>query len=431
MNQLGTPGGRAFGVRAARRESTPGSKPGADAFRGAPGACERRQLRRMWGAKWMGVLVLLFAVGPSLVLGGTNVRLVVVLSLVPLAMFTLSEFLVERGSDVARAPAVSGRFSRTLLGVLFVAVLIGYCVLVAGGYGSIAEVVEGYAYSPMYTAARMLTSLAPLCLGMVVYSEYFGHISRKRAWVSAITILASAMLASLSAGYLSGFLPEAVTFLVLGTLTGMLGRRTLGAGLIMVLVLIPVAFGIRDDVRESAGVGRSSQIVGPFERFRVDSQISLLDRATPSSWLELPELSLYVRTAVVPRLLDPERPTLGIAQQMNYALGYSNANNVSFGNYGTVFWLFGMGGVVIVAGTLGALFGLGVRSFEHIWGLAVICGVARPAVWPEATFPNYLVGLSQFWILSLVAVSVAYLCDLMTRARPRPATEHPPESPPP
>lgn len=79
---------------------------------------------------------------------------------------------------------------------------------------------------------------------------------------------------------------------------------------------------------------------------------------------------------------------------MNYAIGNVTFNNVSFGHYGTVYWLYGLSGVIVVALLLGLLFGLGVRLFGHVWGAAILGAVVPPADSPETTFPNYLVGLA-------------------------------------
>ena len=80
--------------------------------------------------------------------------------------------------------------------------------------------------------------------------------------------------------------------------------------------------------------------MGPMERFRVDLLMSDLENAVPASWVDLPDPGLLARTAVVPRVLDPQRPIIDVGQQITYARGFGNANNSTFGHYGNVFWMY-------------------------------------------------------------------------------------------
>lgn len=369
-------------------------------------------LPAMWGARWMAVLIVMFALMPAILFEGSSLAIVVRLAAASVAAFAVGEYIAERRqTPSARLPCASPRFVRILIGVTLLCAASGYALAIAGGFGSVAEVAFGYQYSSLYSLSRMMTSATPFALALVVFAEYFGAVSRRTAFLLGFGLLGLAFMQSLGAGYLGGASRDIVVFMVLGTMTRLIRWRLLLAGLVIALATLPLLFGLRDDVRESAGLGRSSQAVGPLERFRVDTQISLLDWAWPSSWVEVPGLSLLVRTAFIPRVLDPDRPVLDIGKQMNFALGNLNQNNVSFGNYGTVFWLLGPLGVVVVAALLGGMFGLGVRNFDRVWGVALLATVATPAVWPEITFPDYFVGIVQSWQVYLALFVAALVLD--------------------
>lgn len=372
-------------------------------------------LPAMWGARWMGFFLVVLALIPTFLFGDSNRVLVVLLSTVPIAAFALGEFLVERRrGPLSRPPGTSPRFIQILLGVALLCAMAGHLIAILGGFGSVAEVVTGYQYSSLYSLARMMMSITPFAVALTVFAEYFGTISRRLAWLMAMALVGVAFMNSILAGYLGGALGGMVVFLVLGSMTRLVRWRVLLAALMVSFVLLSPLFDLRDDVRESVGLGRSSEVVGPFARLRVDKLISLLDGAWPSSWVPIPDLALLLRTAFVPRILDPSRPSLDVGQQINYALGSTSQSNATFGHYGTVYWLFGIVGVVLVASLLGALFGLGVRHFDRVWGVAVLAAVVSPAVWPEVAFPGYLVGFVQFWQACLALVVVAYVLDWAT-----------------
>lgn len=371
--------------------------------------------RRMWGAVWMGSLLVAFGVGPSLFFGDSNLLLVLKLTIVPWGAFALAEYFSESsGTPRALDPRVSSRFVKILLGLSSILATLGFAILFISDFGSVSEVVSGYQYSSVYTVARMLASLSPFALVLAIYAHYFGILGRRSVTLIAAVLLGANFAASLNAGYLGGVAIPGITFLLFATMVGFMRWRLVALILVSLWLILPWLFTLRNNIREGIGLGRSSLLSAPFERFRIDNQISLLDVAVPSNMVDVPEVGLYFRTALIPRLLDPERPILDIGQSMNLAVGNLNLNNLSFGHYGTVYWLLGFAGVVSVAAVLGGLFGLGVRNFDRLWAVAVLGAVGAPAVWPEMAFPNYFAGFVQFWLICFAAILGAYLIDETT-----------------
>lgn len=367
----------------------------------------------------MAVFALLFAIIPSITLGGSDTLLVLGLTLVPLAAFAVGERLTERRRPHLLRAAESRFRVRALISLAAACSATGHLLSIRYGLGSVSEVVAGYQYSNLGSGARVLESLTGFSVVMSAYGEFFGYITRKTAWLVTALVLGLALLASLAAGYLGGATAYLTTFLVVGSLTRLVRPRHIIAGIGAVVLLLPALFKMRDTVREGVGLGRSSLVVGPFERFRVDTLMTLLNGSYPKEWVNVPDLALLVRTALVPRFLDPERPVIDIGQQINYALGNTNLNNATFGHYGTVYWLYGWLGIVTVAFLLGGLFGLGVRWYSHLMGSVLLVSVAYPAVWPETPFPAYWVGMIQLWILlALLYVAVVFLEALRGKARP-------------
>ena len=58
---------------------------------------------------------------------------------------------------------------------------------------------------------------------------------------------------SLKGGYLSVAIPVGVVFLVLGSMTHLIRLRHLAVGTVLLAVLLPLMFQVRDDVREDLG----------------------------------------------------------------------------------------------------------------------------------------------------------------------------------
>ena len=87
--------------------------------------------------------------------------------------------------------------------------------------------------------------------------------------------------------------------------------------------------------------------------------MSDLENAVPASWVDLPDPGLLARTAVVPRVLDPQRPIIDVGQQITHAR-VSKREQPTFGHHGNVFWMY-RGSGLHVSLSLGVLFGLGFR----------------------------------------------------------------------
>lgn len=369
-----------------------------------------RGLRPMWGVRSFAAVALITAVMPALLLDESNARLVVPIVGVAAAGLAVGEWFAERGSS--RRPArreFDRSFGVSLVWVFALGAVVG--LLLAGAFNtlSIEAVYSGYQYGVVSTVSRMLMALTAPAVALAVWSNHRGWLSARTTWILSGGLVLLTLAVSLKGGYLSVAIPVGVVFLVLGSMTHLIRLRHLAVGTVLLAVLLPLMFQVRDDVREDLGGTRSSEGVGPMERFRVDLLMSDLENAVPASWVDLPDPGLLARTAVVPRVLDPQRPIIDVGQQITYARGFGNANNSTFGHYGNVFWMYSWLGVACVSLSLGVLFGLGFRLFDSGVGAILLSAVTAPTVWLEAAFPAYWSGIVQSLLLSFSVVAVTWL----------------------
>lgn len=379
------------------------------------------QIRFLWGFKTMAFSILLTAVIPSLFLGGPSKPQTFTIFGVALAGVLLAEWSIERLSPRQAPPSSPSQSQRVLLisSLATFAACTGYALSAVFGFGSIAEVALEYSYSPLASVANGLKALNGVAMTLVALLRLLRAISARHYWFSSLLIIAFASVSSLLNGYLGGVAVPLLTFAIVGTLTRAMKWRWVVAGVLCVAMLMPALFVLRDNVRVEQGMERSSLAVGPFERLRSDTTVALIDQALPAADVGMPSTWLLLRTALVPRVLDPGRPLIEMGRLMNTALGFNTANNVSFGTYGTAYWIGGLPAVAASAISLGALFGIGVRYFTSVLGASLLGTVAPLMARQEATFPTFFSGIAQTMLTVLLLMAIARLIEVFFCPRRR------------
>lgn len=368
-----------------------------------------RVTRPLMGTKWLVVFTLALAALPAIVKHQPYTALVLALTILPIIPFAFGEWLVSRRGQAGGSSSTNPALLRLVTGVCVALAVAGAWLTFSSGAGAVDEVVTGYEYSTVGTLARGLSQFIGIAVAFLVLAELKGAMQRRTVLILCAGLLGAQTVASISLGYLSLLLGPGIAFVVLGSMSGLIGFRRIAVVLAVLAVLLPTLFQLRDDVRESLGMERSSEVVGPYERFAVDEQIALIGSAPPSSLFDTPSPLLVIRTALIPRVLDADRPVIDLGRQMYYAQGGRGASNSSFGHFGTIFWLYGAFGVVVAAFLLGLVFGVGFRKFQSVTGVLLVAAIARPAVWPSATFPSYIAGAVQFVLLGLIVYAACWL----------------------
>lgn len=359
-----------------------------------------------------------FALGviPFTLLSSERTPLTLLLMLIPLACFGIAESVCTRG--IEWSSSTDSRAAALLLITLATgATAAGSALQIAYGFGSVSEVSAGYTYSTLYSVTRMLNATGPLAMATLVHAWRFGHLSGRCAGFLATAVAVATFSAGLSAGYLSSAVPVVLTFVVAGFTVGLIRLRLIVALGLTILLILPILFTARDDTRESLGYDRSSAVVGPYERLRFDTKLDLIPAAAPSEVLDLPGAGLLLRTAVIPRVVDPKRPIIDVSRQINYAIGSTVENNVSFSNYGNAFWLFDWPGVILVSVLMGLVFASATRYFSSLFGVAAFSACAAPAVWPQVVFPEYLIAGIQALLLGSALAAFSLLTARLSRKR--------------
>lgn len=202
-----------------------------------------------------------------------------------------------------------------------------------------------------------------------------------------------------------------VYLVVLGIFAGTLRLRTCVVAVVAVLLIWPTVYEIRNAIRQDSGVHVSTS-VDAFDRLRYDQQIS---RAAdiPQVPIDIgqPDLQDTLRYGLVPRFLDPDRPTLSTGNRINVFLGGSDTSSFTFLPVTTLYVLQGPLATVVFYALLALILALALRSGSRLSpARLVIFGLvsAGPLSW-FAGYPDSTIGCLQGLVAALPLLGVLHL----------------------
>lgn len=368
-----------------------------------------RGLRPMWGVRSFAAVALITAVMPALLLDESNARLVVPIVGVAAAGLAVGEWFAERGSS--RRPArreFDRSFGVSLVWVFALGAVVG--LLLAGAFNtlSIEAVYSGYQYGVVSTVSRMLMALTAPAVALAVWSNHRGWLSARTTWILSGGLVLLTLAVSLKGGYLSVAIPVGVVFLVLGSMTHLIRLRHLAVGTVLLAVLLPLMFQVRDDVREDLGAPDRVKSWGLWRDSESTSSCRIWKTLFPLPGLtyqtqdcsRAPQLCLEFLIRSDPSSMwDSRSPMPGVSETRTTPP--SGTMETSSGCT--------RGSGLHVSLSLGVLFGLGFRLFDSGVGAILLSAVTAPTVWLEAAFPAYWSGIVQSLLLSFSVVAVTWL----------------------
>lgn len=365
-----------------------------------------------------------FAIVPAYYAGNERADFIAGLLAVAVASAAVVETIA---APLHRRPAPSGAAggpdvitgARRVAAVAIIVALLS----TAAGVGSYSA---GIGQTAIPSLGPILTPLRPwtyIATGLLLWSWRAGQCTRASAlrWLGALASvellygIASARMAP-SAAALFTIASGAVIFGLLR------GRVLIAAGLVGVLAWPTLAI-IRNERRTAAGAAGFHGGYDAKSRLRMDQLIGTASDYRPGMDVGQPADLDIVRYGLVPRALDPDRPTVATGVLLNELRGGGPFSSYTFMLIGNV-WLLG-GWIVFVgywAGVAALIAVLLARREAGPWAAALLVLAVQYLVWMGCTYPDAMIGFLQ----SLVSLAVAWLLVSHSRRWPRSGDVHRP-----
>ncbi|WP_328383957.1 hypothetical protein OHQ88_16300 [Micromonospora zamorensis] len=285
----------------------------------------------------------------------------------------------------------------------------------AVGRGTIFTQVSGsLPASPLASLSALVSGWSALAVALLIASSLGGRASKwgVGGWLLALTLTQAILVVMTArAAPLLGF----ISFLAaVGVISGVVRARYLAVAAVVLALAWPALFELRNEVRQGGGVSVSEQVTAD-DRLRLDLQVSAVAHHRVPVDVPQPGPGDYLRYGLVPRVLDPDRPTISTGAVISQYLGSSATSAYSFLALGNIYFLNGPWGVVVVYGLWSTLVVLLLRSggAPGPVRLGALCfALAGPLLW-SSTYPDSMIAFIQHLVS---AVPVFVLLRLTSRS---------------
>lgn len=365
----------------------------------------------------LGVQCLALIVIPAIIKVTEPLGLIVAICVVAVAVAFYVELMMQPlAMPHARGAAVSVRGSATVLVIGMIAVIVS----TLGGQGSYAVQLGLAAESPLVGLSAPFTVWA--LFGTALYLWLFRHGRVTRTAATWVVVVASALFLweGLTRAILGQSAALILTVLVMSVFAKLFRLRVIIVILLLIPVLWPPIYDLRDSVRRAISGGPASVSANaPLERLQLDTQMANIASLVPRpTGLEALDLLTLIRIGVIPGFLDPARPSVDTGSRMSVALGGAPTNSQSATMLGNVFIFEGWVGIGLLAAVLALTMGFLLRR-DNPWALATVGLVYWHAMSFNSAYPDVVPRILQ----GLVSMGVAYvLVRVLSRERQRQRT---------
>ncbi|WP_199516382.1 hypothetical protein [Nucisporomicrobium flavum] len=285
------------------------------------------------------------------------------------------------------------------------------------GGGTVFTQVSGQAASsPVVSATSLLSSWKYVAVGLLM-SVALGKSAPRNSvyrWLIAL-VACQVFVTALTARTqpVIGFLTFVGLF---GLLLGVVRLRFMMIGVVVILLVWPTVFAIRNEIREKGGVAVSED-VSAEDRLRFDLQIAGVAKfKVPAPVPGRPGVDEMLRYGLIPRFLDADRPLLSTGARINSYLGGDETSSYTFLPLGTIYFLDGPDGVVLFFALWSFIVLLLLRTGNPGPGAVKLCilslAIAGPLGWTN-TYPDSIAAFIQ----SMVSAGPILVALIVLRRR--------------
>lgn len=217
------------------------------------------------------------------------------------------------------------------------------------------------------------------------------RVSRRQAVAVAAVACAVQLWVGLQLAILGASAAFIVTVMVMALLGGVIRLRVLVVTLLVIPLLWPPLYGLRDELRRQiSGATAAVSADDALGRLQLDEQMAVMERLVPLPvGLEPPPLGLLIRTGLIPGFLDRDRPPLDTGTRMSVALGGSPTNSQSATVLGNVFIFGGWFGVIFFSSSVAIVMALLLRR-ANPWAVIAAGLVYWYALSFNASYPDVI-----------------------------------------
>lgn len=330
------------------------------------------------------------------------------------AVETLFLLLRPPYRKVGDAAAANSRWPRIMRVVRVVAVISVTADVTNAAFGGgtiVTQMTGRAASSPIVALTTPLAGWRYLAVALLA-SAYLGGYATKKQLCRWVLVVLAGQVAVASFTTITQPVANFISFLALGgILLGLVRvRLVLFIGIIL-LSAWPVIFALRNDARSDNGV-RVSTSVSATDRLRFDQQMSQASSySVPANLPGAPGAIEVIRYGLVPRALDPGRPTLSTGMLINDYIGGTRTSSYNFLAVGTVYFIDGPYGVLLFCAAWALAFMLLLRTGGGPGPLRIAVmafAIIGPLGW-TSTYPDSMIGLLQALPSTLpVVAALAY-----------------------
>jgi hypothetical protein len=286
------------------------------------------------------------------------------------------------------------------------------------GSGSYAVQIETASASPL---ASLFTPFTPwMLIGVLLFLYLFrrGLVTKQKAgWFLAIAA-AVELIVSLRLGFFAPLIDFALPFVFAMLLTRMIRLRWIVVLAMAAPFVLPPLYNLRNEHRVSLGAQPGQEGAPSIgDRLRMDldmSQIKLLP-TVPTS-VGQPNVPTLLRFGLLPRVLDPQRPSLETAQDLSVALHGTATNSATLTPLGEAYAFNSWSGVIAMVGALTVAVAVAVR-YRSPWGF-VLLGLLIASLSIFGTYPDKLAATLQGIESMIFAMIVCWLVRKLQLERP-------------
>lgn len=222
------------------------------------------------------------------------------------------------------------------------------------------------------------------------------------AWFALIALIVANTLLGLRIGFLFVVAESLFTIAVAALLLGVIRLRTVAVAFVVILILLPAALQLRNNLRDES-TRISASTLNPIDRLRQDTILAQVRIAAPSSTIDLPSIPQAMRYAI-PKFLDPQRPVMDVDNQINLAVGGSYVSSNTFTQPGNVFYLYGGWATSAFYAIIAAGVAWLLRRRGNLYLFAVLVAMIESLLYVGGSFPGTIGAFGQSVFFSLTAI---------------------------
>lgn len=271
---------------------------------------------------------------------------------------------------------------------------------------------------PVFTLFSSWTNIGA---ALLVAAYLAGHVTRKSLHGYFLLFIGLELVRALITAITASLVSLTVYLVILSLFAGTIKIRHCLIAVITVLLIWPIVFNVRNEIRKGAGVTVSDSVEA-YDRLRYDQQIGRAAGLPVGIDIGQPGPAEVLRYGLLPRVLDQGRPTLSTGNLINRYLGGSATSSFTFLPVTTLFVLEGPWSTIAFYALLAAVMFLAIRDGTRLSPVRLVAfGLVSsgPLDW-FAGYPDSSIMAVQGFVASLPLLLLLHL------ARAKPTTSDAP-----